>query len=76
MRMKYMYVTIDLKFGCCTMLSSLYGYDGVIYDETYGIIYEVFKRKFGASKEPFWYLKISKYVENLSVIFSDKYHIG
>jgi hypothetical protein len=31
----------------------------VIYDEIYGVIYEVIMRKFRASTEPFWELKIS-----------------
>ena len=37
-----------------------------MYDETYGVIYEVIARKLGASLEPFWDLKISKYVEYLT----------
>ena len=36
-----------------------------MYDETYGVIYEVIMRKFRASMEPFWDLKIGKYVEYL-----------
>ena len=37
------------------------GNHSVMYDETYGVIYEIIARKLGASLEPFWDLKISKY---------------
>ena len=42
-----------------------------MYDETYGVIYEVIARKFRASLEPFWDLKISKYVEYLMRVSSE-----
>ena len=32
-----------------------------MYDETYGVIYEVIARKFRAFMEPFWDLKIGMY---------------
>ena len=43
-----------------------------MYDETYGAIYKVIMRKFRASIEPFWDLKIGEYVEYL-VPVSSKY---
>ena len=42
-----------------------------MYDETYGVIYEVIMRKFRASMEPFWDLKIGKYVEYLTPVSSE-----
>ena len=42
-----------------------------MYDETYGVIYEVIARKLRASLEPFWDLKISKYVEYLTRVSSE-----
>ena len=42
-----------------------------MYDETYGVIYEVIARKLRASLEPFWDLKISKYVEYLMRVSSE-----
>ena len=33
-----------------------------MYDETYGVIYEVIMSKFRVSMEPFWDLKIGKYM--------------
>ena len=42
-----------------------------MYDETYGVIYEVITRKLRASLEPFWGLKISKYVEYLTRVSSE-----
>ena len=56
-----------------------------MYDETYGVIYEVIARKFRAFMEPFWDLKISiLYVDACiqrihykpSATFSDKYTAG
>ena len=37
-----------------------------MYDETYGVIYEVIMRKSRGSMEPFWDLKIGKYVDRVS----------
>ena len=42
-----------------------------MYDETYGAIYEVIMRKSRALLEPFWDLKISKYVEYLTCVSSE-----
>ena len=44
----------------------------VNYDETYDVIYEIIMRKSGISMEPFWDLKISKHVKNLTHV-SSKY---
>ena len=43
----------------------------VMYDETYGVIYAIIARKLRASLEPFWDLKISKYVEYLTRVSSE-----
>ena len=42
-----------------------------MYDETYGVIYEVIARKFRAFMEPFWDLKIGIYVEYLTHVSSE-----
>ena len=42
-----------------------------MYDETYGVIYEVIARKFRASMEPFWDLKIGISVEYLMHVSSE-----
>ena len=42
-----------------------------MYDETYGVIYEEIASKLRASLEPFWDLKISKYVEYLMRVSSE-----
>ena len=43
-----------------------------MYDETYGVKYEVITRKFGAFMEPFWDLKIGIiYVEYLTHVSSE-----
>ena len=42
-----------------------------MYDETYGVIYEIIARKFRAFMEPFWDLKIGIYVEYLTHVSSE-----
>ena len=53
------------------MVSALEGFHcsyGVMYDEIYGVIYEITMR---ASMEPFWGLKIGKYVDYLTHVSSE-----
>ena len=57
---RYIIITSLVAIYFSVVISVIYD---ETYDEIYSVIYEVIMRKFRASMEPFYDLKISKYVE-------------